>query len=414
MLKLELKKMLGSRMVLVLVVAPMIIAVIFAMLVISYESNIQVNVDGSLTKTTGLEAIAQNKRQYESIKGPVTENGMQTALSSYKHFYEVYNVAVTQEFPSDVYYGEMALEDNALSVLRSSIGVYNGTNYTDAMTILDEQAQNAYTLRQEGIYNAVSAQYPNANAAEAAKQIDSRVSTPFYYQYGYGDSAAGDYLVFLFFIILLCSTAIVSPLFAGGYQNGADAIERCTYNGRGKLAVIRMIAALILTAVPAILSIGVYVIIVNNVFGWESLASSIQNALGAGCIAPWTVGQTQIACIIAGAAALLASAMCSALCSAMCKNGVSAMAVAFICALLPLILYIVGKNGALLDWLLCLLPASGASPLGGFYSAIAGRSFLNIGSLSLWTAPATVFFSFVEIFIFAFLAVKIYVRHEDV
>ena len=91
---------------------------------------------------------------------------------------------------------------------------------------------------------------------------------------------------------LLC-VVIAAPVFTSDYQTGADDILRCTKHGHGKMAVCKILSALLICGGAFLLCSIVWIVITNALFGWESTKTSIQFIFSISSLPDLTVGETQ-------------------------------------------------------------------------------------------------------------------------
>lgn len=405
---LEIKRLTKSRMTKILLALSLVLAVVMGMLVISYTEYYYLDEQGKETKITGLEAIEKNKERMKPYEGELTPERIQAIVKANRPLEQKYG----ENIPQEEYFKTVYPTNWALGLIRQIYYDENG-KLKSVGEISDEEAAAFYEKRDEAVAAETAAKYPNsASAREKAAELNSRVEAPLYFVYGYAKSDAADYLLMCLILLGFMCTILAAPAFSADYQSGADDILRCTKNGRLKLAFTKMLTVMLFSAICFCVFIGVYILIVNTAYGWDSLKASFQfsnNNIMA--IAPLTAGQGQLLTIGQGFLGLMAAVCLGLFVSSKCRTAmVSVIAGLFLC-LLPTILSMI-ETGGPLQWLICLLPSGGAGILHSFYYELLGNNFLLAGDFSIWQPYAIAIFSAVETPVFFFLAARGYCRHE--
>lgn len=392
----EFKRLFKSRMVWILCAASLVIALLLCVMVVD---NVSYGRRDDPDAKIGLEAVAAVKEAYSPLYGAVTPEKLESAFETYINTSNAYE----EKMPASVYKEKIAPIQPALSWIFSA---FDDSEITSA-----DQVGGFYAQRLHNIENQLADKYANApQAKQAALELNSRVETPFNYAYGYGDTSP-DIIVLLLLVLGLFCTAMAAPVFAADYHSRADDIQRCTRYGRGKLSAARSLAVLILVLAIAVVSMGVYLIILNSIFGWEGLSSSLQTAFVAWGIAPMNVGDMVRMTFFAGILTLLATASCSLFVSSRCKSPTTALIVSFCVSLLPVFLGFAGIN---VKWLYALLPSGGTAMENSFYYALTLNSleFLHLGSFTLWLPYAYILFAAVETPLFILLTILSHKKRE--
>lgn len=63
-------------------------------------------------------------------------------------------------------------------------------------------------------------------------------------------------------------------------------------------------------------------------------------------------------------------------------------------------------------WLSTILPSAGIGMQNNFLSQLADFNYLNIGGMSFWTPHVILISAGIELFVFTFLAIHSYCRHQ--
>lgn len=397
----EFKRLFRSRMVWILCAASLAVALLLCMMVVK---DVRYGRRDDPEAKNGLAAVETLKEVYKPLYGAVTPEELESAFETYSDTSKDYEAGMYDSgMPASVYREKITPIQPALSWIFSA---FDDSEITSA-----DQAGGFYAQRLHNIENRLDEKYPDApQVKQAAMDLNSKVETPFNYIYGYGDTSP-DIIVLLLLALVLFCTAMAAPVFAADYHSRADDIQRCTRYGRGKLSAARSLAVLILVLAVTVVSTGIYLLILNSIFGWEGLSASLQTAFVVWGIAPMNVGDMVRMTFFAGILTLLATASCSLFVSSRCKSPTTALIVSFCVSLLPIFLLFAGINA---DWLYALLPSGGIAMEKGFYFALTlnSLSFLHLGDFTLWLPYAYILFNAVEIPLFVLLAILSHKRRE--
>lgn len=250
-------------------------------------------------------------------------------------------------------------------------------------------------------------QRENETAQQKALEKYSELDTPFYLHSGISKDAF-DYIEFyILFLAILC-VAIAAPTFAGEYQTGGDSILRTTKYGRKQLAITKILAAFTLFVVTFLVGITVQILILNAAFGTDCLKTSFQMRYSIINLPNINLGQLQIILAAAGLLSVLATVSCTLFLSAKCKDTLIVLLISIVVLLMPLFVYV--AMGA--TWLSTILPSAGIGMQNNFLSQLADFNYLNIGGTSFWTPHVILISAGIELFVFTFLAIHSYCRHQ--
>ena len=188
----------------------------------------------------------------------------------------------------------------------------------------------------------------------------SPASTAMFSGYPGYNSDAMDYQMLTAFLVLLLCAVITAPVFASDYQTGADDILRCTKLGRLRLAVVKISAALLISAVAFCISAGMYLVISDSLYGWACTKTSIQLLFSIVNLPNMSLWQLQLTCAAGYLLTLLATVSLTLLLSSRFHSVVSALAVSLLLCILPVVVCI-SLPESISNWLLTILPAGGAA-----------------------------------------------------
>ena len=348
---------------------------------------------------SGLDAVAHARTVYAPSYGSVTAEKLESALRTYQD--------IAEDYPE----GEIpdALREKTTAPLLPLLHLLSYTYETRDISV--DAAADFYRQREARINASIEEQYPGSPAVQnAAKNINQRVETPFYYTYGYGDSDGPEFLVFLLFVLVFFGTVIAAPVFSEDYHSQADDIQRCCWYGP-QLGTARLMAVYVLVLLLVTVCTGIYLLSLNTVFGWEGLKASLQTRYFTTAITPMTIGGVMGATVLSGILTLLATVSCAMLVSSRCKVPVAAVSASVVIALLPVFFSFLHIEESVLS---SLLPSAGVVSSSGFYQTLTEKSleFFNAGDLVLWRPCACLLFAAVEIPLFGGLAVWSYKRQK--
>ena len=141
----------------------------------------------------------------------------------------------------------MDLDENVGSLCRT--GDRNGSSREE---LTEEHADGFYQQIDRHLSDLLYLENGTGKKVDAAvsqaKTLYEQIDRPFYYESGISSNAV-DYTVLIVFLLVILGTILAAPAFSGDYQTQAEQIIKCTKYGRRKLAVNRMLAALLIVTV---------------------------------------------------------------------------------------------------------------------------------------------------------------------
>lgn len=251
-------------------------------------------------------------------------------------------------------------------------------------------------------------QTDSVSAQKKATAMYDEVEKPFQYYSGISSNSM-DYQILLIYIITILCVVIAAPVFTSDYQTGADDILRCTKHGRRRMAVCKILSALLICGGAFLLCSVVWILITNALFGWESTKTSIQFIFSVSSLPNLTIGEAQWVNLAASFVMFLAIVSFALYLSTKMRSTVSALAVALLFCILPMLATNVFP-GELGLWLQSILPGGGIGMGNSFLYALIDFKFLNLGNLAVWTPYALVFFAVIQIPVFLGMAVYSHCR----
>ena len=405
MLLLEMKRVVNSRTTWILLAVAIALSIIISYQVISDAQYNYADKSGQLVKVTGMEAIRASKRHMQSEEGPVTEEKLRNSLKTCQDIYKKYG----ENIPQDVYFEKIAPNDYFLNMV-GTVYPKSGDEYEALSKVNPDELTDFYQKRTEVLKSQLEVQYPgNRNVLREVQNLNEKVKTPFFLKDGYTFDNSENLCILIFLLVLVCGI-IVSPVFSAEYQSGSDDILRSTKNGHVKLAIAKLCSSLLILLVMFVVCILTFVLAVDSAYGWDSLQTSVQ-VMSALSFVPLTVGQEQGLTILAGLLTLMAAACFILFVSAKCQHSTTALIIAIAFCILPAILHSVW-HGNIAEFLTCILPTGGAGISHNFFSQLNGSTFIQIGSLNIWSPYLTVGAAIFEIPLFFILSIHAYCKHQ--
>ena len=375
----------------------------------SFEGINRPNEDGTVTELDGLAAIKYKQDLYKTSAGEVTPDRIKSALETYQSCVREYGPVEEEGLPLAVNIEKIVPIRPLLKGLSEAFADPLTGIGADLMDIDPNDIDGAYYEKcAEHLQDVMrNEQRENETAQQKALEKYSELDTPFYLHSGISKDAF-DYIEFyILFLAILCVT-IAAPTFAGEYQTGGDSILRTTKYGRNQLAITKILAAFTLFVVTFLVGITVHILILDAAFGTDCLKTSFQMLYSIINLPNINLGQLQIILAAVGLLSVLATVSCMLFLSAKCKDTLTVLLISIVVLLMPLFAYV--AMGA--TWLSTILPSAGIDLKNIFLSQLADFNYLNIGGMSFWTPQIILLSAGIELFVFIFLAIHSYCRHQ--
>lgn len=408
---LEVKRVLKSRRVIILLLIALAMSVLMAWLPVMYESINQPDENGKLVALDGREAIAYKKTLRSIHNGEVTPEKLKNALNRYQNAVSPYGEEsiYSGEFPVVLYLETVFPVEALLGRLPEAFSDPKTGQGTNLMAISPDKLDGFYEQTGQHLKDIMQMEqkkYPTAQ--EQALQKYAHVKTPFQLYAGYSRDAFDHLVLFIFILVILC-TAAAAPTFSNDYQTRSDSILRCTKYGRSRLAIVKILAALTIFCAAFILCISLHLLISDLAFGLECMETSMQMLYSVISLPALNLGQLQAVLAIGGLLSLLATISFTLFISAKLKDSLSVILIAIGLCLLPIFTYSAGAN-----WLSFILPSAGIGMQNSLLYQLTSFNYLHIGSISLWTPYVIIAAAVIEIPVFLFLSIRAYCKHQVV
>ena len=250
----ELKRLLKTRSVLILMAAAVVLAPVLAYFPASFASYIYRDDSGREVTAEGREALLLERVNQGEFQGEITEEVLTAALKRYQDFADGYEGGLP-----DGIYDERVEASDYYEKVSNVDGLLNRVNeaYADPRTgiapgleaLTEEETEGFYgQCRQhlrELLYLEGGEGERTVNAVRQAEALYDQVKMPFTYEPGVTADALEYVGIYVFLLVLIC-TFLMVPVFSSDYQTQADQILKCTRDGKRRLAAARIGAGLLL------------------------------------------------------------------------------------------------------------------------------------------------------------------------
>jgi hypothetical protein len=272
----------------------------------------------------------------------------------------------------------------------------------------EDVAQNYYQKCETHLADVMRNEQRNHPAAQQqALEQYKKVDMPFQLYAGYSKDAF-DYVELYIMILAILCVSIITPIFSGEYQSGADSILRCAKHGRTRLAITKILASSMIVMVVYTMCITLHLAISDITFGTNCLQSSVQMLFSIINLPNWDLAQMQIVISLVGLISVLACVYCTFFLSAKCKDTLTVLLIAIGIVLIPTFAYTaLGVN-----WISAIFPSAGLGMQNNFLYQLINFNYLHIGGMSFWTPYTILISALIEIPVFLFLTVRTYCRHQ--
>lgn len=411
LLKAELKRILKTRLTLILLSAALLLSFIMAWLPITFSYNSYTDAQGREVELKGLKSIAYEKELQADITGTVTPEKVRQALENYQACLNKYGAENSYDLPDGVYGEEILPYAPLLHGIREAFANPDTGVAPSILEIDPEKVDDYYNVCAERIVSLMKQEQKKHPAAQQfAIDLYSQVRKPYQFYPGYSTNAM-DYQVLLSFLILFLCTVITAPVFTSDYQTGADDIFRCTKYGKAKFAVTKILSAFLISGTAYCLCAAIYILVSNSLWGWECTKTSMQMMYSIINLPDMDIGQLQIFVAASGLLCLLAVTSFTLFLSSRFKNIAACLSTALLFCILPILIYMaLPENVAI--WIYSVLPAGAVSLQTCILYAAAEFDFWNIGNIAIWLPHVMLGAYVVEIPIFMGLTVYSYTRHR--
>ena len=391
--RLELKRVCKTRMTAILLAIALVLAVVMAYLPVTFIGWTELDASGNEVCYTGLKAI--RKRQEQQVSGTITPDVMQEALEAYQRVYRQYDASSINDIPDEVFYKELARYQPLVNNAKEAFADPKTGMAPGVMGLTAEDMQNFYSQLPKRLESVIWLEQSGKPGYEQAQAIAQKkfdaVQKPFTYSFGVSPDAM-DYQTLLSLLLTLLCAVIAAPVFASDAQ---------------------LAAAFSITGVAYLLCGVVWILVTNALFGWESTQTSVQWLFSVTSLLPYTVGQMEWVMLVANFLIFFAEVAFVLMASVWAKNNLTALSVALISVVAPLIVYMV-VPGSFGEWLSTLIPAGGIGLSNALLYKMISFDFLYAGGHAFFQADVLLASAPIKIVLLVGLAAWGYLRKTKV
>lgn len=410
LLKLELKRVLKTRLTLILLSFSLLLSILMAYIPTTFSHITYLDNNGKEIKLVGMEAIQYMKELQSNTSGEVTPEKVRNAVEIAQACLSKYGVEDIYNLPNGAYIAEILPISPLLHGVSEAFAAPNSGIAPPLAKIDPEEINDYYTVCSNRLDSLMRMEQENhPEAQKEASHLYNRVEKPYQLYPGYNTDAM-DYQLLLSFLIVLFCTVIAAPVFTSDYQTKADDILRCTKYGRVKFASAKIVSALLICGITFSLCSVVWILASNTLYGWECTKTSIQMLYSIVNLPNLNLGQLQWVCAGGYLLCLMATISFTLFLSSKFRNVVATLSVALLFCMLPVVVYMAAPS-EIGTWIYTILPTGGVALQTSFLYSFIDFAFWNIGKTAIWTPYVILGAYIVEIPLFLGLALHSYCRH---
>lgn len=411
LLKLEMKRVLKSRLTYVLLGFSVFLAFVMAWLPVTFSYHSYVDADGNIVELKGLKSIAYEKELQADTAGVVTPEKVRKAVERYQECLKKYGVENSWDLQEGVYQAEILPFAPMLHGVKEAFANPDTGVAVSVMEIDPEEVDHYYDVCAERIVSLMKMEqkdYPKAQ--NIAVTMYRNVEKPFLLFPGYSTDAM-DYQLLLSLLIVIFGAVITAPVFTSDYQTGADDILRCTKCGTVKLSTAKIVSAFLICGINYAVCAVIYLLVSDSLWGWECTKTSMQMLYSILNLPNMNIGQLQWFLALSGLLCILATTAFTLFLSAKCRNIVMSLSTALLFVFLPIIVYMalpdeIGK------WIYSILPSGGVGLQTSLLYAMIDFRFWNIGDIAVWLPHVMIGAYLIEIPLFGIMTAVSYLQRK--
>ena len=181
-------------------------------------------------------------------------------------------------------YREGAAEGEVRAYLPIYMFVQDITGADEVSQEID--SEGLYLMRQDSISQDRADQMLTEKERQYWSEKDSKIETPFTYEYGDGWSNLWEYAYTINYMLLLMITISLSNVFSMEHFGKTDAIILCSQYGKKQLYLAKILAGITFGAVTAIILFGVSPVSSIAIYGADGFHTALQIAFP---MSSWTM-----------------------------------------------------------------------------------------------------------------------------
>lgn len=329
---------------------------VFNMWINIYYGN-SYKINDALPRIPGPQEIQNQLNWAEDWRGPLTEEKMMEVQQLvYEAFQNPDNLDRQGEMREEVWNREIRPLVGIWNVISDFGGDVYKISYRDWQNTESVVLQNAYQDRKAAVEAWLQSQLRDAKDRALFEAQESKVQTPFVYDWYSGQYSVLSLMNRLTLGVCLLICVAMAPLFAGEVQAGVVAVSHCTRKGRESLTAAKIAAAITVSVGIWLICITVLFAMQMAYFGTRGLDCPIQLAKPL-ATAPLTFGQCEGYAVVLGLLSCLSATGITLFLSAKFNTTFPVFVCVFgLLVLLPLLGEMMPPA---LQQIICLLPGAG-------------------------------------------------------
>lgn len=409
---LELKRILKMKQVILLLITGFCLTLLMAYVPVSFEKVSYKNEQGEKVTLKGKKAIQYKQKLMSQYDGKITDKKLKNALRQYQMMIRENGIDDSEEWEDtlfDIYTKQYIPIKELLHIIQEGYIDKDGKGkLRGVVDISVREIKDCDKQLERHLNHIVEMEHPGDNAIlNVANKKYKKVNKPLEI-YGYFSTDSYEYVEFLLIFLMLLCVMIATPVFSDEYQNGSDAIFRCTKYGRFQLALTRLATIFLISFVYVLICICLQISIINVNFGTGCLKTSVQVAWSIVTLSASNLGQLQNNLVKFGILTILSMVSCTLFISSKCKITLTSIVLSLFVCVTPIIISIVSGKA----WITYIFPSSGIGLNNNMLYQLTDFNIVKIGKWAIWPPDLTVAVTTAELLVFTVLAVRNYCVHE--
>lgn len=349
----EMKRLLKTKMNLVIIVASLLLSLALAINLIAGSSVFDRGYDRLYE---GKESFTHLRRLASPLTGEMTTDKFITANDHYLMIEDAYGGGEMDAVPEEIYQREIRPIRDFINIPGAILNDPTTSSTIPPRLRTSSELSGYYENRAAAVRKNIEEEYipKDPQRVDAAMAVNEKVKTPFYYASTFGWDSSLENLGIMMTLLAFLLALITSSAFSSDYQTEADAILRTTRKGRSRLCFTKIAAALSLSIILYALCMAVMTAVFIASCGSEGLLASVQidHSLS---IAPMTYGELLRNCLISGLLGTIYFSAFSLFVSSRIPKPMVSLLISVVALILPTVLLLISAGNSA-SWLRLCLP----------------------------------------------------------
>lgn len=234
----EYKKIFRKRSTVIVLVAAFLLSVFSCMAILI--GSFYVNGEPVESK---VEAMKTDRSYSRALAGRAIDS---TLLLEAADAYAKIKVPIDGKYSGTAEYNLYARPYSAIYSIAANSYYSDGNNFgvADFQALTREQAEILYESRTEKLESNINSMAASDTAKQKLLDLNSRIETPFIYDYTEGYERFFGIMYTTGMIIGFTAAILLAPIFSGEYSSGADQLVLSTRHGKKKLIFAKLFAGI--------------------------------------------------------------------------------------------------------------------------------------------------------------------------